>query len=209
MRSDTHVIYVDKLTQQNLIAQYADIPPERIVEPDVVCEGTTLGGIRDSSFDFVIANHLLEHIPDPLMALDNWFRVLRSNGILYLTIPDMLGTFDADKPLTSLEHIIADNSASKENRRSDYIHFLEWVTYVHHKFPPYAPIPSTELGHAAMQLQQRIERTHGSIHYHTFVEQTILQLVHLVEKRCGARLIQFRNNKQPPSFEFISILQKL
>lgn len=203
---DAHVTYVDKVTREKLAEQYADVPLEKILRVDIVCDGVTLDRVGDSSFDFVIANHLLEHVPDLLMALDNWFRVLRPKGILYLTVPDMRRTFDVDRPLTSLEHIVADNTGSTErDPRIDLIHFLEWVTYVHHKFP-HPPIPKTELYKEAMQLQQHVERTHGSIHYHTFVEESLLQLLRLTEKRCNAKIIEFRDNKS--SIEFVSILQK-
>jgi ubiquinone/menaquinone biosynthesis C-methylase UbiE len=40
--------------------------------------------LADSSQDFVIANHLLEHLPDPIGALKEWYRVLRAGGTLFL-----------------------------------------------------------------------------------------------------------------------------
>lgn len=202
-----HVTYVDRLPRKQLLIHYPDAPAARVAEPDIICEGATLDSINDSSLDFLVANHLLEHLPDPLKALDNWFRVLRPMGILYLAVPDMQRTFDVDRPPTSLDHVIADSSDSRErDPRIDFVHFLEWVTYVHHRFG-HKPIPKAELYKEAEKLQRHCAESHGSIHFHTFQQETMLQVLSLTEKRCGARLVEFSTNE--PSNEFISILQKL
>lgn len=41
----------------------------------------------DDSFDRVIATHVLEHIPEPHLALAEWVRVLRPGGMLSLILP--------------------------------------------------------------------------------------------------------------------------
>jgi SAM-dependent methyltransferase len=41
----------------------------------------------DSSYDVVIANHVLEHVPDDRAALAEFFRVLRPGGFAILTVP--------------------------------------------------------------------------------------------------------------------------
>ena len=54
----------------------------------------------DGSFDLVICSQVLEHVPDDNRALNEFYRVLRPNGSLVITIPncgrDMLDLF---KPL--------------------------------------------------------------------------------------------------------------
>ncbi|MEM2618595.1 MAG: class I SAM-dependent methyltransferase [Candidatus Hadarchaeales archaeon] len=42
---------------------------------------------KDSSFDGVLASHVLEHIPDDLRAMKEIFRVLRGEGILIAEAP--------------------------------------------------------------------------------------------------------------------------
>lgn len=44
--------------------------------------------VADESLDYVMANHLLEHLVHPLDALREWSRTLKPEGILYLTCPD-------------------------------------------------------------------------------------------------------------------------
>jgi len=41
----------------------------------------------DESFDFIICNHVLEHIPDDTKALSELFRVLRTDGTAILQVP--------------------------------------------------------------------------------------------------------------------------
>lgn len=43
---------------------------------------------REGSFDAVVAQHLVEHLPQPLEALREWRRVLRPGGVLALVTPN-------------------------------------------------------------------------------------------------------------------------
>ena len=47
-----------------------------------------LEGIPDETFDFVYSSHTLEHMVDPLIALHNWWRVLKRGGYLIVVVPD-------------------------------------------------------------------------------------------------------------------------
>jgi len=47
-----------------------------------------LKGVPDGCYDFVFSSHCLEHLRDPATGLGNWFRVLKPNGYLILTVPD-------------------------------------------------------------------------------------------------------------------------
>ena len=62
----------------------ADIKPK---EDDIeVMDATTINA-NDDTFDFVIANHILEHIPDYKKALYEFYRVLKPGGIAILQTP--------------------------------------------------------------------------------------------------------------------------
>ena len=45
-------------------------------------------GIDDNELDFVHSSHCLEHLRDPLMALNNWLRILKPGGHLICLVPD-------------------------------------------------------------------------------------------------------------------------
>jgi len=40
-----------------------------------------------SEFDFVFSSHCLEHLPNPIAALDHWIASLRDGGVLFLYLP--------------------------------------------------------------------------------------------------------------------------
>ena len=44
--------------------------------------------LDDSTFDFVYSSHTLEHMVNPVLALRNWWRVLKPGGYLILYVPD-------------------------------------------------------------------------------------------------------------------------
>jgi SAM-dependent methyltransferase len=47
-----------------------------------------MDGVIDEMFDFVFSSHCLEHINDPLQALQNWLRVTKPGGYIVFTIPE-------------------------------------------------------------------------------------------------------------------------
>jgi SAM-dependent methyltransferase len=47
-----------------------------------------LPGLEDKTHDFVYPSHTLEHMQDPAVALQNWWRVVKPGGFLILYIPD-------------------------------------------------------------------------------------------------------------------------
>lgn len=53
---------------------------------DLVCDIVDIPE-ADASFDAVLCTEVLEHVPDPLKALDEFTRLLRPGGVLILTAP--------------------------------------------------------------------------------------------------------------------------
>jgi SAM-dependent methyltransferase len=45
-------------------------------------------GISDNTYDFVYSSHCLEHMVDPSVALQNWWRILKPGGHLVVVVPD-------------------------------------------------------------------------------------------------------------------------
>lgn len=53
---------------------------------DLVCDITAISE-PDGSFDAILCSEVLEHIPEPTRALDEFARLLRPGGVLILTAP--------------------------------------------------------------------------------------------------------------------------
>lgn len=158
------VYYVDRLPNDDLRQHYAEISGP-VVRPDVVAEAMRLPFAR-ASLDFVIASHVLEHLPLPLAALRHWYDVLRPEGILLLKIPDKRYTFDLKRRRTPLQHLIAeDEDASTFDKQA---HFEDWVENV----------VGCRQGSAEFQQQlSHLLATDYSIHYHVWIDEDIRELV--------------------------------
>jgi len=44
--------------------------------------------VINNKYDYVYSSHLLEHLDDPVVALKNWWKVLKKDGYLILYVPD-------------------------------------------------------------------------------------------------------------------------
>lgn len=68
---------------------------------DYVCEGDALP-FPDSYFDFVICSHVLEHFLNPIKTLEEWKRVVKPYGLIFVIFPHKERTFDKDKHRTTV-----------------------------------------------------------------------------------------------------------
>jgi SAM-dependent methyltransferase len=83
---------------------------------------------EDQKFDFILNEHVLEHVPNAIQALQEWRRVLKPNGVLFLFLPHPKRTFDHFRPITKLEHFLED--AKNKVDSSDDTHWEEWKRLV-------------------------------------------------------------------------------
>jgi SAM-dependent methyltransferase len=98
------VLNVDRYAEMDTV--YKDAERElwgRAKAVDIIAPGHELP-LEDDSFDFVLASHVIEHIPDPIAALKEWARVARR--YIVLVVPHRDRTFDRDRPLTPLSELI-------------------------------------------------------------------------------------------------------
>jgi len=74
----------------------------------IFCDGSNLASVEDSTYDFVLSSHNLEHFANPVKALKEWQRVLRPSGALVLVLPYYRRTFDHRREPTSVDHMLED-----------------------------------------------------------------------------------------------------
>ena len=60
---------------------------------------------RDNSFDFVISNHVIEHVQDQEVHIKEIKRVLKKGGVLYLATPNRLWPFEVHYRLYFLHYL--------------------------------------------------------------------------------------------------------
>ncbi len=90
------IFYLDHLSTEDLKKKYKDEPinPADIVDVDFVINGTIKQSVKKRKFDYVIASHVIEHIPNTIAWLAEIEEVLKDEGLLSLVIPDKRYTFD-------------------------------------------------------------------------------------------------------------------
>jgi predicted SAM-dependent methyltransferase len=57
------------------------------INPDLVWDCLDLP-FKDDTMDYIVCNHLLEHLIDPARALTEWKRILKADGLLIIVVPD-------------------------------------------------------------------------------------------------------------------------
>lgn len=103
------VQYIDYKTYEENRARYPELAHEQIVHTDIVDDGFILEKVPEASQDFIIANHALEHSPDPYGTLLNWINKLNPGGIIFAAIPIAEKCYDKGRPVTTLQHMVDDH----------------------------------------------------------------------------------------------------
>lgn len=73
-----------------------------------LCEATQLTDIPSEMYEFVLSSNCLEHIANPLKAIEEWLRVIKRGGIILLVVPNKEMIFDHARPVTKYEHLVSD-----------------------------------------------------------------------------------------------------
>jgi SAM-dependent methyltransferase len=188
------VRYVDRMSVAELRTHYPELTEYELVEVDIIDDGERLLSIADSSVDFVIANHMIEHCENPIATIEHHLRVLKPGGILYMAVPDKRYTFDRDRPVTPLEHLIRDYTEGPE--WSKYSHFEEWMKLVN-------KVPEEQVASSA----QHLINMNYSIHFHAWTQAEFLELLLYCRNQLSFDLeIELL---QKNGIEFIAILRKI
>jgi len=190
-----HVKYVDRMSATELRNQYPELAALPLVDPDIIDDGELLERIDPDSQDFIVANHFLEHCQNPIRTLQNFRRVLKPDGILFLVIPDKRYTFDQNRLSTPIDHIVHDYEEGAAWSREE--HFREYAHLVEH-------VPAGEA--AELRARQLMEMNY-SIHFHVWDKPQALALFAFLNEnyQLGFELRCFLDNGP----EGIYILAKL
>lgn len=163
--SGMNMKYVDRCTVAELREHYPELNDLPLVEPHILDDAESLKNVSNESFDFLISAHVIEHMKNPLSALEQWARVIRPGGLIYMIVPDKRVTFDKKRVRTSTAHIVLDYKRPSAER--DYEHYLDYAVHVHDKIDPDLAVDEAD----------RLLKTDYSIHYHVFIPEDIVSLL--------------------------------
>lgn len=156
--------YVDYISVSKLRKQYPELQDLPLVDVDIVDNGERLTKVKDTSVNFIIANHFFEHCQDPIGTFITFYKKLRGNGILYMAIPDKRYTFDMHRPITPYSHLLEEHKVypSKKFYKD---HVRETVR-----------LGELQTGRKAIEdrTQELIDMNY-SIHYHVWTQKEMVE----------------------------------
>ncbi|MCC6219666.1 MAG: methyltransferase domain-containing protein [Deltaproteobacteria bacterium] len=196
-----NIRYVDRLTRDELFECYPELRGQSIVETDILDNAESLGTIRECSQDFVIANHVIEHMRNPISSLLNWQRVLKQGGKLFLAVPNKHTTFDQEREITSLQHVLDDYVNPSESR--DFQAFLDFSKYVSCRFFKVKPESDFE------SFAKELEAKDYSIHFHVWDKPAFDQLLAHMERSFSAWRLKILDYADAAVDEFVYVLVRI
>lgn len=194
--SAARVQYVDRVCKSVLREHYPEIPEHQIVEVDIVDNGEALGSIPNSSLDFIIANHFIEHCEDPISTVIHFFSKLRPDGVVYMAVPDKRFTFDRQRECTTLDHLRNDFLDGGLNSRKT--HYWE--------FARYCLLGNDAREGDVSEVAARMMATSYSVHFHVWTRVGFLEFLQFLKKQYLPELaiLEAEQNRK----EMIFVLQK-
>lgn len=184
-----NVTYVDRVP-----ASYWRDDPQyqgiKLVDPNIIDDGSVLAMIPDNSVDFVVSFHMLEHVPNPMGAVKNWIRVTKPGGILVISIPDKRFTEDSVRQLTSIGHFVRDFEQGPEWSAEDH----------------YRDVGGNVMALTGTELEQYVTSAPPAIHFHVWDLSSFFLFIHNTNSYFGEPfdILQVERNQH----EVISVLRK-
>lgn len=123
--------YLDVESIEKIRTAFPDIDGHNIVEPNYVgdiCKHT-ISDITKKRFNFIILNHVLEHVANPIQVIQNIWEGIADSGFFIISVPDKDFTFDRTRPLATYEHLLADYFLGIIEVCND--HYIDFLNHVH------------------------------------------------------------------------------
>jgi SAM-dependent methyltransferase len=165
------VRYVDRMRSDELRRHYPELANESLAPVSIIGDAHDLTAIASGSLDFVIANHLVEHLDNPIRGLKEMVRVLRPGGVLYVALPEPRVSFDRFRGLTTTAHLVDEYRNGPDAAREE--HFRDWV---HNVEAHVAGMPKLSAAGRAARVRELMELDY-SIHFHVFRPDTFLEFL--------------------------------
>lgn len=123
-----NVIYVSRHTPEEERRLFPEVGEEHdfgTVDVLADLDRDGLSAFGDSSLNFAIASHVLEHLAAPIWALSELLRVVRVGGHVVIVLPDRRFTFDQERDGTPVEHLLREHAEGV--RDVDDLHIREFL----------------------------------------------------------------------------------
>ncbi|GAB4136284.1 MAG: hypothetical protein Fur0037_00670 [Planctomycetota bacterium] len=174
-KDEGRIEYLDFYTAEELAEQEfqrtgasVEVPPvDHVVKSDDYFRHV------QGEFDYVIANHVIEHVDNPIQWLIDLARLVREDGVLFLAVPDKKYNFDRYRSDTPLSHLLADwfrGRGAHEEHGVDIVLFYD-TAYVGKPLDAKEKLDIEKLRNAFA------EPSHPGRHNHVFQSETFVRTI--------------------------------
>ena len=118
--SDRRIFYCDYTSRDELRHKSSSDPNvniELIPEIDFIAPKINESTFEGMQFDYILASHVIEHVPDMIGWLKHLLNTLSLNGRIILAVPDRRYTFDYFRPLSTVGQLMRHIFVSDRRRR--------------------------------------------------------------------------------------------
>jgi SAM-dependent methyltransferase len=192
--------YVDRFQPSEMAALFPEIDTSRLVDVDITLDldSEGLSKIGDATQDYVIFNHVVEHVANPISVLGEIFRVLKPGGRLAIGAPDRDCTFDKDRPVTTWAHL--EQEYREGVTEVTDLHYVDFLAHVHPEL--------LRGGVDEIARQVEIQRSRRE-HPHVWTSEAFREFLEKTFDLLGLRVNWlFEATSAENGFEYFAVLEK-
>ena len=213
-----YIKYLDYFTKEELIEKAPNTIArvvDEVVDVDFVIRDSTIPEKVNEQFDYVVASHVIEHVPNVIQWLQDLASVLSDKGRIFLAVPDKRYTFDIMRPVTTTGKLI---DAFRTNKTCpSFADVFDTARY--HKKVKLAElwqkkcdvnkVPFSRDIHMCMQKARKAESTYVDCHCNVFTASSFQQIIgDLFELGLGSFEMETFQDVVKNTNEFVCILRK-
>lgn len=195
-----HIEYCDAASREEAAALFPELDINSLVPVTYISDLDTQGLsiFEENRFDFVILNHVIEHVANPIKVVEELFRVTKPQGIVVLSAPDKEFCFDKKRALTPYEHVLEEYKNNVTEVTEE--HYIDFLKGVH---PHVFNFSKEDLQNNIDMVRNRREHAHvwDSASFTEFMAKTF----ELLNIQADCRFLSLADQNQ---FEYFSVWEK-
>ena len=73
----------------------------------IINDAVNISSVNDNVYDFCLSSHSLEHIANPLKAISEWLRIIKTGGYIILIVPEKSECFDHKREYSKFSTLLS------------------------------------------------------------------------------------------------------
>ena len=94
----------------------------------IINDAVNISLVQNNHYDFCFSSHALEHIANPLKAINEWLRIIKPNGSIIIVVPEKSCCFDHKRNYSKFSTLL---SQYEKNVGEDDLSTLEEILLKH------------------------------------------------------------------------------